>query len=239
MKYTDLIKSAGKFDNMTEEQAVNYQLTNARELSAKDKSALEKRLRTTDPTDFRSPEFPYLEDAFKYALPEFYWPGRVLADSISDAEIEGYDKELGNLDSKQLIEYYKANAKSPDMTDTKTRYIQRRLGNLRRQEAERARYAKTQTPSYKQQFGPTGQAALKAPAADAENDTTAALDNRSWLEQNKNWLAGLGVGAAVGAGTYGALSYVPQLRRARLLRALAASVLGLTAGIGTSKWMEA
>ena len=65
MKYTDMVKKANRFSNLTEEQAIDYMLTNAREMDQDARDAMEERLNTINPREFHY-LYPFA-DAFKKA----------------------------------------------------------------------------------------------------------------------------------------------------------------------------
>lgn len=213
MKYTDMVKKANRFSNLTEEQAIDYMLTNAREMDQDAKDAMEERLNTINPREFHY-LYPFA-DAFKKA--DMY------------EEVERYNKDFKGLGIDELLDYYKKNMKSSDMTEIKRLWIQKRIGNLRRQKAARERYAKTQTPAYKAKYGPSGQKAQsKVPVMIKDTEPT-------WYEQNKDWILGTLAGGVSGAATYGLTGLIPQLRRRRVLRALIGLGAGTAIGLGISK----
>lgn len=213
MKYTDMVKKANRFSNLTEEQAIDYMLTNAREMDQDARDAMEERLNTINPREFHY-LYPFA-DAFKKA--DMY------------EEVERYNKDFKGLGVDELQDYYKKNMKSSDMTEIKRLWIQKRIGNLRRQKAARERYAKAQTPAYKEKYGPSGQKTQsKVPAMIKDTEPT-------WYEQNKDWILGTLAGGVSGAAAYGLSGLFPQLRRRRVLRALIGLGAGTLTGIGTSK----
>ena len=213
MKYTDMIKKANRFSNLTEEQAIDYMLTNAREMDEDAKTAMEERLNTINPREFH------------YLFP--------FADALQKAdlynEVERYNAELRGFGVDELQDYYKQNMNASDMTDIKRMWIQKRIGNLRRQKAARERYAKIQTPAYQAKYGPSGQKVQnKVPQMVKDTEPT-------WYEQNKDWILGTLAGGASGAAAYGLTGLIPQLRRRRVLRALIGLGAGTAIGLGTSK----
>ena len=231
MKYTDMLKRAGKFDSLSEEQAIDYLLTNAREMSAEDHAEMDKRLNSVHPSTIvrDNAENPYLEILNRQFNPWIYNGVKWVDNANFESDVEELNNEFGGLSIAELEDYYKKNNSSSDMTDLKRQWIQRRIGNLRRQKAARERYAKTQTPAYKAKHGPSGQKEhSKVPQMVKDIEPT-------WYEQNKDWILGTLVGGSVGATTYGLLGLAPQLRRRRVLRALIGLGTGTLAGIGTGK----
>lgn len=231
MTYRELVKYAGKFDNLSEEQAVDYLLTNAREMSAEDHAEMDKRLNSVHPSTIvrDNAENPYLEVLNRQFNPLIYNGVKWIDNANFESDVDALNKELGGLSIAELEDYYKKNNTSDEMTDLKRQWIQRRIGNLRRQQAARERYAATQKTKYKAKYGPSGQKEQsKIPQMVKDTEST-------WYEQNKDWILGTLAGGVSGAAAYGLAGLVPQLRRRRVLRALIGLGTGTAIGLGTSK----
>ena len=210
MRYTDMTKQSGfgvdnPYDSMTDAQAMDFKLTNARELTPLQREQIEARLSGVAPEGPRYLQFKKFNDEYRgWELPKLEQHYKDSKDTMTDAQKEWFLKRIHGIKAQQAMMDRHAVVRTPA-------FIEQHGGYNPIEERKQLDAAKD--------------------TALAE----AAKTDLSWFDANKDWLTGAAVGSLAGATTYGLTELIPMLRRRRFIRALIGMGVGTAAGIGASK----